>query len=179
MTTLPFIVQAGLTALIMSWLGGCVVSDMHSRQVPVTWTVIPLAAAGFWRLTFRDWQSVLLVCVLAVISDPPHKGWRVLAGSLALLAGVLAVGSFEHALLVMVVFAVWFLWETGATGGADAKIIIAVVLFFGDGLLLFSIVIAGGFQGVVGWVKKQKTIPFTVSILLGTAVYLLVRVYVQ
>ena len=176
MITQPDLLQAGLTTLILSWLGGCVVSDLRSRQVPVFWTVFPLAAAGLWRLGQGDWQSILLVAALVFASDLQRKGWRILAGCLALLAGLLAVSTFEQALLALVVFGVWFQWEIGATGGADAKISIALVLFFGDGPLIVPIAVAGGLQGLVGLFKKQRTIPYTVAILLGTAAYLLLRV---
>jgi hypothetical protein len=40
----------------------------------------------------------------------------------------------------------WTLWEIGATGGADAKLIISLVLLFGNGLLFIPIVLVGGFR---------------------------------
>ena len=62
--------------------------------------------------------------------------------------------------------------KIGATGGADAKIIISLVLLFGNGLLFIPIVLAGGVQGLIGLLSKKKTIPYTVAITLGTAAWL-------
>jgi hypothetical protein len=73
----------------------------------------------------------------------------------------------------LVCFGVWALWEIGATGGADAKLIITLVLLFANGLLFIAIVLVGGLQGMVGLIGKRKTIPYTVSIAAGTAVWLL------
>ena len=73
---------------------------------------------------------------------------------------------------MLVIFAVWALWEIGATGGADAKIIIALVLLFANGLLFIPIVLVGGVQGLVGLIARRKTIPYTVAITLGTAAWL-------
>ena len=73
---------------------------------------------------------------------------------------------------MLVIFAVWALWEIGATGGADAKIIIALVLLFADGLLFIPIVLIGGVQGLVALIVRRKTIPYTVAITLGTAAWL-------
>ena len=75
----------------------------------------------------------------------------------------------------LVVFAVWALWELGATGGADAKIILTLVLLFGDGLVFLPIVLAGGFQGLAGLIAHRKSIPYTVAITLGTALWLGLR----
>ena len=73
---------------------------------------------------------------------------------------------------MLVIFAVWALWEIGATGGADAKIIIALVLLFANGLLFIPIVLVGGVQGLTALIARRKTIPYTVAITLGTAAWL-------
>ena len=75
----------------------------------------------------------------------------------------------------IVVFAVWAMWEVGATGGADAKIILTLVLLFGDGLVFLPIVLVGGFQGLAGLITHRKSIPYTVAITLGTALWLGLR----
>ena len=72
----------------------------------------------------------------------------------------------------LAIFAAWALWELGATGGADAKIIITLVLLFGNGLVFLPIIFVGGIQGLLGLSTHQKTIPYTVSITLGAAAWL-------
>jgi Flp pilus assembly protein protease CpaA len=74
-----------------------------------------------------------------------------------------------------VIFAVWVMWEIGVTGGADAKIIITLVLLFADGLLFIPIVLVGGVQGLAALIARRKTIPYTVAITLGTAAWLLLQ----
>ena len=56
-------------------------------------------------------------------------------------------------------------------GGEDAKIIITLVLLFANGQIFIPIVLVGGFQGLVALIARRKTIPFTVAIALGTAIW--------
>ena len=164
--------QVVIFVLLLVWLGTCVVYDLRSRQVPVLLTILPLILAAFWRLFQGGWQMVILVIALILVSDLPWAKWRI---PLACLVSVLALsfaGSSESVYATLVVFAAWALWEIGATGGADAKIIISLVLLFGSGLLFIPIVLAGGVQGLIGLLTKKKTIPYTVAITLGTAAWL-------
>ncbi len=115
---------------------------------------------------------VVLVATLILISDFAWPKWRI---PLACLASVFAMSIHsapESIFTILVIFAAWALWEIGATGGADAKIIITLVLLLGNGLLFIPIVLAGGVQGLVGLITKKKTIPYTVAITLGTAAWL-------
>jgi Flp pilus assembly protein protease CpaA len=156
----------------MAWLAVCVVFDLRTRQVPSLLTLIPLILAASWQLFQGGWPLVLLVVLLILISDIPQAKWRVpvaCAGTILTLS-IAASPTFVYAMLV--VFAVWALWEIGATGGADAKIIIVLVLFFTNGLLFIPIVLVGGVQGLVGLIARRKTIPYTVAIMLGTVAWL-------
>jgi len=49
--------------------------------------------------------------------------------------------------------------------------LIRLVLLFADGLLFIPIVLVGGIQGLVALVARRKTIPYTVAIALGTALW--------
>jgi hypothetical protein len=53
------------------------------------------------------------------------------------------------------------------------KLMIAVTLAFGSPAVLIPITIAGGFQGGVGLLRKKTTVPYVLSIFLGTLVYTL------
>ena len=111
-----------------------------------------------------------------MISDLPQAKWRIPLGCGAAFIGLTVAGSLELVYASLVIFAVWALWETGATGGADAKIIIALVLLFADGLLFIPIVLVGGLQGLAALIARRKTIPYTVAITLGTAAWLWLRI---
>ncbi|GIV63610.1 MAG: hypothetical protein KatS3mg045_0949 [Bellilinea sp.] len=100
-----------------------------------------------------------LVALLVLISDLPQAKWRIPVACAATVLGLSIAESPGVVYTMLVVFAVWALWEIGASGGADAKIIIALVLFFADGLLFIPIVLVGGVQGLVGLIARRKTIP--------------------
>ena len=157
---------------LLIWLGTCVHYDLRSRQVPVLLTVIPLALAAAWRLSQGDWQMVLLVIVLILISDFPKAQWRIPFACLGIILIVAFSGSSIPPSAFLAISAVWMAWETGATGGADAKIIITLVLIFANGWLFVPIILVGGLQGLIALVSKQKTIPYTVAISLGTAAWM-------
>ncbi|KPL77767.1 hypothetical protein [Bellilinea caldifistulae] len=159
-------------ALLLAWLAICVIFDLRSRQVPAFLTVLPLILAAVWQLIQGGWQLVVLVALLVLISDLPQAKWRIPVACASTVLGLCIAGSPSIVYAMLVVFAVWALWEIGASGGADAKIIIALVLFFADGLLFIPIVLVGGVQGLVGLVARRKTIPYTVAIAVGTVAWL-------
>lgn len=164
--------QVILLFLLIAWLGTSVVFDLRSRQVPPLLTIPPLIISAIWRLVHGGWPLVVMVVVLILISDLPWPKWRIpLAGLVSILAlSVPGISEFIYAILV--IFAAWALWEIGATGGADAKLIISLVLLFGNGLLFIPIVLVGGVQGLFGLFARKKTIPYTVAITLGMVAWL-------
>ena len=169
-STLP--AQMIAWALLLAWLVVCVIFDLRSRQVPAFLTLLPLILAALWQLFQGGWPLVALVVLLVLISDLPGAKWRIPVACAATVMGLSIAGSPGVVYAMMVVFAVWALWEIGATGGADAKIIIALVLFFANGLLFIPIVLVGGVQGLVGLIARRNTIPYTVAITLGTVAWL-------
>lgn len=168
----PLSAQVIVWALLLAWLAVCVIFDLHSRQVPVFLTVLPLILAAIWQLIQGGWQLVALVALLVLISDLPKAKWRIPIACAATILSLSIAGSPGIVYAMLVVFAVWALWEIGVSGGADAKIIIALVLFFADGLLFIPIVLVGGVQGLVGLIARRKTIPYTVAIALGMVAWL-------
>ncbi len=168
--------QIILLFLLMAWLVTCVVFDLRSRQVPALLTILPLVLSALWRLFQSGWLAVILVVALILISDLPWSKWRIPLACLVTVLTLTIPGPPETIYALLVIFAVWALWEIGATGGADAKLIIALVLLFGNGLLFIPIVIAGGIQGLVGLIARKKTIPYTVAITLGTVTWLWISV---
>jgi Flp pilus assembly protein protease CpaA len=168
--------QVILLFLIMAWLGACVVFDLRSRQVPALLTIPPLVLSALWRLFQGGWSVVILVVALILISDLSRPKWRIPLVCLATILVLSISGTSESMYAILVIFATWALWEIGAAGGADAKLIISLVLLFGNGLLFIPIVLAGGIQGMVGLIARKKTIPYTVAITLGTAAWLWISV---
>ena len=162
--------QIFLSAVILTWLVVCMAFDLRTRQVPAVLTLVPLAAAAIVRLILGGWPIVFQVAALVLISDLRWPKYRI---PLACCVSALAfLASPEAIFTILVILTVWVQWDVGATGGADVKIIISLVLLFADGLIFIPVVLAGGIQGLVGLIAKQKSIPFTVSIVLGTAAWL-------
>jgi Flp pilus assembly protein protease CpaA len=169
--------QVILWVILLAWLAVCVVFDLRSRQVPAFLTVIPLILAAFWQLFQGGWPLVLQTVLLILISDMPRVNLRIPAACTATILAIFLSGSPNAVYAILVVFAVWALWEVGAMGGADSKIIMALVLFFANGLLFIPIVLTGGIQGLVGLIARRKTIPYTVAITLGTVAWLWITAY--
>ena len=164
--------QVTLLFLVMAWLGTCMVFDLRSRQVPALLTIPPLVLSALWRLFQDGWSVVILVVALILISDFPWPKWRITLACLVTVLVLSIPGTSESIYALLVIFAAWALWEIGATGGADAKLIISLVLLFGNGLLFIPIILVGGIQGLLGFIAQKKTIPYTVAITLGTVGWL-------
>jgi Flp pilus assembly protein protease CpaA len=165
-------IQVIVLLLLLAWLVTCVVFDLRSRQVPALLTIPPLIISALWRLFQGEWPVVVLVVVLILISDLPWPKWHI---PLACLATVLALSipdTSENFYALLVIFVTWAMWEISVMGGADAKIIISLVLLFGNGLLFIPIVMVGGIQGLLGLITKKKTIPYTVAITFGMVAWL-------
>jgi len=155
------------------WLAACVWRDLKTRQVPNTLTLSALLLAAIWRAVAGDWLVVGMVLALIAISDLPHTARILLAGAAwmaVILFGSTTQGNLSHAL-----FAAWALWEMGVMGGADTKMLTALLLFIGDRLLLVAVFLAGGLQGLIGLLRKEKSIPYTVAIAAGTTWYLVAQ----
>jgi Flp pilus assembly protein protease CpaA len=173
MDALPWLPRIFVSWLCLLWLGGCVFHDLCSRTVPLRLTLPVLGLAAAWRLALGGWVLVLLAVGLIIISDLPRRAWRIAAG---ILAGTLAgfvCGSWQCAAVILAILAEWLLWEFGLTGGADAKIVLALLLLSGDAGILLWITLAGGLQGLAGLLAKRKTIPYTLAIFAGTLVWLI------
>ncbi len=169
-------IQVILLFFLMAWLVTCVIFDLRFRQVPPLLTIPPLVLSGLWRLIQGEWSIVILVVALILISDFRWPKWRIPLACLVTKLTLTITSPPETIYALLVIFAAWALWEIGATGGADAKLIISLVLLFGNGLFFIPIVMAGGIQGLVGLISRKKTIPYTVAITLGTVTWLWISV---
>ena len=135
-------------------------------------TIIPMAAAGLVGILFGRWSSACLLLALILLSD--LSSLRVQLGLLGTLIIVLIDPA--SALLNLSISLLWLLWEKGLLGGADAKILIALLLLWGDPWLLVWVALAGGLQGLLAWLRKQPEIPYTVAILLGSVGFWLISI---
>jgi len=72
-----------------------------------------------------------------------------------------------------VILSIWMLWEFGIMGGADVKLLVAITIMTGNATILIPIAVAGGIQGVIASLRKQREIPFVVSIFCGALFFVL------
>ena len=78
------------------------------------------------------------------------------------------------AILCLALFTIWFLWDLDKMGGADMKLMAAVILAFSSPIVLLPITLVGGLQGLVAYFRKQTSVPYVFSIFLGTLLYTIV-----
>jgi hypothetical protein len=67
---------------------------------------------------------------------------------------------------------IWLTWKLEKIGGADAQVLMTLIILLGPAVLL-PVAVAGGIQGLAGLLAHRKTLPFMVSVLAGTSVYFL------
>ena len=157
------------TFLLVTWLAACAVWDLRTRTVPGWLTVFPLLGAALARVAVGMWCPPVLVAGLIFASDLPRQARIPVAGAMALALSVMS--SAAELQIVVALMGIWLFWELSLTGGADAKIMMAVVLMLGDGSVVFPIAIAGAVLAVVAAIQKKGTVPYVVAIALGTLFY--------
>ena len=161
--------QTVLLPLLILWLLVCMIHDLRSRQVPEKLTLYPLIAAGLYGLVQGQWMPVLLLPVLIIISDWEPRGKRLL---FAVVASVFAAIFDERTVVpVVALFTIWLLWEMGAMGGADAKLLMVITLVVSSPWVLTLIALVGGVQGLIGLLTRKRSVPYVVAIFAGTLLY--------
>ena len=160
-----------LMVLLFTWLVVCVIHDLKTRTVPLPLTLLPLAIAVVVPLVNGGWLLPLYALSLALLSDLPPRAARLAALSLGLVLALFQPDLLPE--LAGLCFT-WSLWSFGFSGGADVRMLMALVLLFGDAAVLLPIWVVGGLQGFIGLLRKQKTIPYTLAIAAGTGWYLII-----
>ena len=163
-----------LSVLLIAWLAICTIHDWLWQEVPNRLTLPLLAAAALGRLAGGTWQTPGLIVLLigtAELSARVQWGRRLrlpVAVALSLLAVCLALPDLELALGLLAIGGVYLVWLLGGMGGADAKLLFALVLLLGAGVLV-PITLIGGVQAVITrLISRQKQMPYLIAILGGT-----------
>ena len=143
--------------------------DLRFREVPVILTFMPLLFAAIYALINYHWILVVLVILLIFISDLKIRARR-LAYAIAILT-ILSVCNPHSILELLSIFTIWSLWDAGVMGGADAKLMMTILLILGNPLVILPIAIIGGMQGLVALIRKEKSIPYLVAIFFGTFIF--------
>ncbi|MBI9045390.1 MAG: hypothetical protein JEZ06_12945 [Anaerolineaceae bacterium] len=160
-----------ITLLFLSLLFISMVFDLKSWQVPNVLTLTTLIGAGCFAVYRGDWAVVILTIALIFLSDLQSR--KVQVALSFILAGAAAALQPATGLLCVTVTGIWLMWLFEKMGGADVKLILASLLFTAQPAILLPIFFLGGMQGLIALLRKQKEIPFVVSIFAGSLWYLL------
>jgi Flp pilus assembly protein protease CpaA len=161
------VVNFGLLVLLFV----CMIYYLRDREVPMHLTLGCLIGAGVYALLSGLWSPVLLTIALTHVADFNPRGKRlVFALTLSAFAGLFQPAA---SLICLVILSIWLLWEFGIIGGADVKLLIAITLVTGNPVFLIPISVAGGIQGVIASLRKQKEVPFVTSIFCGSLLFVL------
>jgi Flp pilus assembly protein protease CpaA len=76
------------------------------------------------------------------------------------------------ALLGLTLIGIWALWKFGAIGGADAQVVMALILFFGL-VILVPVALATGLQAAIQKLRGRDTLPAMLGILVGVGIHTL------
>lgn len=162
---------------ICLWLLACTACDLKGREVPASLTLPFLFSAVLWDALTGQFALAMFAALLFVLADVPVRSRGFANG---LQAVVFALGLFfspeplTTGFSMAAVMALWLVWNLEKMGGADAQVLMALVLLLGP-LVLLPIAVAGGIQGLVTLLVHRKTMPFMLSILIGTGVFFLAQ----
>jgi Flp pilus assembly protein protease CpaA len=162
------------------WLGVTAFFDLHKRTVP-NWLTLPILGASLLLGFFRgEWPVSTIVLLLILVSDLPFAWGVSVTASLVALFQLLPVAVFsaDIGMKTLALFGIWSLWKLGKMGGADAKVLLALTLTFGLGILLAALV-SGGVFALFAHLRRQSSLPYLVPVFCGSVVFFLTRLFVQ
>ncbi|MAT45453.1 MAG: hypothetical protein CL609_24255 [Anaerolineaceae bacterium] len=132
-------------------------------------TVGGLVGSGVYALFIGLWAPVLLTIALTLVADfDPREKRLTFVLFFSLFS---AIFQPTAAWICLIILVSWLLWEFGALGGADVKLLIATTLVIGNPAVLIPISVVGGVQGVIASLQKKREIPFVASIFCGTLLF--------
>jgi len=161
-----------LLTSLLPWLLVSMVYDLRYRELPPKLTLIPLGLAGIYGLFVHGaWVSVGFAAALILIADLEPRPRRLLfAGVMAVFAVIFEPAAFVQ---IIILLKIWLLWDFGAMGGADAKLLFVIGLTIQQPVVFVLIALTGGIQGLAALLLRRKEIPFVVAIFAGAALFAL------
>ena len=146
--------------------------DLRFREVPAWLTLTALVGSGVFAVFHGLWLPVLLTIILCLVSEMTIPAQR--RSFASVFSAFAAIFEPASAISCLALFTIWFLWDLDKMGGADMKLMAAVILAFGSPIVLLPITLVGGLQGLVAYFRKQTSVPYVFSIFLGTLLYTVV-----
>ena len=158
---------AAIILLIMLFIS--MMFDLRRYEVPAVLTLTSLFGAVAFGLWQGLWSPVLLIVSLSHIADFNPRQKRLAFSAVT----VAFCGIFQPAttLVSLAIYAIWLFWEFELMGGADAKLLMAALLVFGNIAVVVPVAIAGGVLGILAGLRSQRQIPYVPAIFSGTALF--------
>ena len=120
----------------MLWLGWAAWQDIRRKEVSNWLTIPPLLGVSLWWLWCGEWRVLaLLVALIAIVEAMDHYHiFPLTAAILAVAAGagLTFMAPAQTRLIAIVWSALWAIWITRLAGGADIKIVMALVGLYPD-----------------------------------------------
>ena len=162
-----------MSILLPLWLAVCALFDLRTREVPGWLTHVPLALALIYAVIAGNLAAALLVFMILFSENVPLRGRGFYIGA----QGFLAFFAFRESgldgfLLAVCLLGIWLAWKLGAYGGADAQVLMALVLLLGLPVLL-PVAVASGLQGMVALTRRQSNIPAMFGFCAGVCAFFL------
>lgn len=145
--------------------------DLRFREAPAWLTISTLLGSGTYAIYRGLWMPAFLTIALCLISEMTIPLQR--RSFAAVISAFSAIFQPAAAIICLALFTIWLLWDLGHMGGADMKLMITATLAFCSPAVLIPITIIGGFQGALALLRKQTSVPYVLSIFLGTLFYTL------
>lgn len=166
---------------LLIWLLVAMVYDLRYRELPAKLTFIPLILAGIYALLNGKWIAVGFTAALILIADlEPRQRRLLLAGVMAAFAAIFYPAA---AVQIFILLMIWLLWDIGAMGGADVKLLMVITLTIQQPAVFVFIALAGGIQGLVALMLHRKEIPVIVAIFAGVTCFaldqLVLKIFVE
>jgi Flp pilus assembly protein protease CpaA len=161
-----------LTTIIILFLA--MWHDLRDQAVPQWITLGFLIGTAGLAIWHSQWAPMLQISSLVLLSDIKQMTVRRILS--AIISGVSCFFIPSNFLISFAIFGIWMLWELKSLGGADVKLLFGLNLIFSNPSILIPIAMISGIQGIIALIRKQKEIPFVVSIFGGTVVYTLLPI---
>ena len=166
-----------LSIALCLWLLACTLCDLKWREVPLALTIPSLFGALLWQALTGNFALALFLLLLFILADLPFRSRGFANGLQAIIYFLGLATSPEPILAGLSMFAmlvIWLTWKLEKMGGADAQVLMTLIILLGPAVLM-PVAVAGGIQGLAGLLAHKKTLPFMVSVLAGTCVYCLAQ----
>jgi Flp pilus assembly protein protease CpaA len=142
---------------VSAWLVYLAVADLRKGEVSNWATVPPLLAVVVWRSLTGGWPLAL---ALALVLAGAQWPWFSAASVGLLAACAWPATSVGLDVTVGVWTFVYVLWQIGVIGGADAKVVMALVALFPDGQIVWLLLLCWFGLSVVHLLRRHgKRVP--------------------